>query len=577
MATQLSLPSLNQHDANNNQHDSQDNDDLSASASTIQTTPTKRQRNKDNWQRLLQDTLLWEFGSALFSTCCFVSICAVLFAYDGKVRPTWKLGLSLNAAISILATRCRSALTLVVSEAVSQLKWLWAKDGEPKQLLGMQAFDNASRGPLGALTMLFKYSGRSLVSLGAALTILMLAFEPFVQQILSYPLQYIEDASMPAVTFQSRAGPLYFADFPGGQTALYRALWSSNLELQPLCPSGYCTWEPFPSLGYCSHCEDMTSDLRLVCEPPSVNETRNPSDLFAWCNITLPSSNLEVFELGFGISTDEGDLWQSVHLPHIYIWGTSYRAPNSPSTMNRTVQDPLWSLASAEWDFDPEAIDPPGESHGPPNVTQGMILKKASECTLKHCLSEYNMSVVNHTVPVDTVSVDYGEFFFIDDDTFWYVNKTVCWKPTSAPTDPTMEQATPDHFTDSEIFTGISRAQYYYQVQDGDFIWGGDPRVETPFATHDRIIDMTLQGTFDNIVAALNQYSLETNNYIINGTACSLQVHVRVQWLWLLLPALFVLLGDAFFLLTLQADRKQKGPCGNRLFWHIFTMVWITW
>ncbi|KAL3490754.1 hypothetical protein BJX62DRAFT_237868 [Aspergillus germanicus] len=494
MASQLSPPSLNQHNANNNQPDSQDNGDLPASASTIQTIPTKRQRNKYNWQRLLQDTWLWEFGSALFSTCCFVSICAVLFAYDGKVRPTWKLGLSLNTAISILATGCRSALTLVVSEAISQLKWLWVKDGEPKQLLGMQVFDNASRGPLGALTMLFKYSGRSLVSLGAVLTILMLAFEPFVQQILSYPLQYIENSSMPAVTFQSRAGPLYFADFPGGQTALYRALWSIT--------------------------EDMTSDLRLVCEPPSANATRNPSNLFAWCNITLPSSNLEVFELGFGISTDEGDLWQSVHLPHIFIWETSYRAPNSPSTMNRTVQDPLWSLASAEWDFDPEAIDPPGESLAPPNVTQGMIIKKASECTLKLCLSEYNMSVVNHTVSVDTVSVDYGEFFFIDDDTFWYVNKTVCWKPTSAPTDPTMEKvyidvfnflgygrnvsmnttefpicnffplppsdqyyidhATPDHFTDSDIFNGISRAQYYYQMQDGDFIWGGDPRIKTP-------------------------------------------------------------------------------------------------
>jgi hypothetical protein len=70
---------------------------------------------------------------------------------------------------------------------------------------------------------------------------------------------------------------------------------------------------------------------------------------------------------------------------------------------------------------------------------------------------------------------------------------------------------------------------------------------------------MTLQGTFANIVAALNQYSLETNNNTINGTAYSLQVHVRVQWLWLLLPGLLVLLGDTFFLLTLQGNRQQKG------------------
>jgi hypothetical protein len=439
MTTELSLPAANQHDSNDSHHGSQENDDHSSSALTLHTIRIKQQSNKYNWHRVLQDTWLWEFASALFNTCCFISICAVLFAYDGQLRPTWKLGLSLNAVISILATGCRSSLILVVSEAISQLKWLWVKDGEPKQLLGMQVFDNASRGPLGALTMLFNYSGRSLVSLGAALTVLMLAFEPFVQQILSYPLEYIEDASMPAVTYQSRASPLYFADYPGGQSALYRALWSSNLEIQPDCPSGYCTWEPFQSLGYCSDCEDVTSDLRLACEQPWLNENRSSNHLFALCNITLPSSNWRVFELAFGTSTSQGDPWHSVRVPDILIWETAYQVPSDPDILNLTVHDPLWSLASAQWDFNPESIERPGDSIGIPDVTQGMILKTACECTLKLGLSEYNMSVVNHTLSVSAMSVDYGEFFFIDDNAFWYVNKTVCWKPTTAPADLTME------------------------------------------------------------------------------------------------------------------------------------------
>ncbi|KAJ0419625.1 hypothetical protein BJY00DRAFT_313774 [Aspergillus carlsbadensis] len=567
MATEFLLPTANQYDFNNNQHDSQDNDDHSLSASTLHTIPVEKQRNRYDWQRLLQDTWLWEFASALFSTCCFISICAVLLAYNGQVRPTWKLGLSLNALISVLATGCRASLILVLSEAISQLKWLWVKDGEPKQLLGMQVFDNASRGPLGALTMLFSHSQRSLVSLGAALTVLMLAFEPFIQQILSYPLERIEDASMPAVTYQSRAGPLYFADYPGGQSALYKALWSNNLEIQPHCPSGDCTWEPFLSLGYCSHCEDVT--------------------------------NWKVFDLDFGILTSEDQPWQSVGVPDVSIWEMVYQDPSHPEILNITVYDPLWSLAAAEWDFDPESIDPPGDDLGTPDVTQGMILKKASECTLEICLSEYNMSVVNHTLAVSTMSIDYGELFFIDDDAFREVNKTVCWKPTSAPGDLTLERVhmdvfdyldygrnvsmnttefaicnffplllsnqywanrgIPGPFTDSEMFTGNTRAQYYYQVQDGDFVWDGDPCRETPFATQERIMQMTLQGTFANMVAALNQYSLETNNYTINGTAYSLQVHVRVGWPWLILPALLVLLGDVFFLLTLRANRQQKG------------------
>jgi hypothetical protein len=124
----------------------------------------------------------------------------------------------------------------------------------------------------------------------------------------------------------------------------------------------------------------------------------------------------------------------------------------------------------------------------------------------------------------------------------------------------------PDHFTDSDIFTGGSSSQYHYQVQDGGLIWSQRNRHRNSFAGQERVMSVTLEGIFDNIVAALNQYSLETNNYTINGTAYSLQVHVQVQWLWLLLPALLVLLGDVFFLLTVRANRKRKGSLWKSTF-----------
>jgi hypothetical protein len=74
-----------------------------------------------------------------------------------------------------------------VAEGISQLKWTYFQQ-RPQRLYDMQIFDDASRGPLGSMTMLWNMNIRALVaSTGAILTILSLAADPFAQQILSYP------------------------------------------------------------------------------------------------------------------------------------------------------------------------------------------------------------------------------------------------------------------------------------------------------------------------------------------------------------------------------------------------------
>jgi len=104
--------------------------------------------------------------------------------------------LSLNTIISVLATGCKSALLLVTAEAISQLKWLWfhitSKSKSYTQLIGIQKFDAASRGRLDSLLIITHYRAMSFVSLGAVIVILLMAFDPFMQQILTYPLGSIQ-------------------------------------------------------------------------------------------------------------------------------------------------------------------------------------------------------------------------------------------------------------------------------------------------------------------------------------------------------------------------------------------------
>ena len=70
------------------------------------------------------DSWSFEWITLVFSIGCFAAIVFVLWRYDGKVRPDMAQDLSLNTIVSVLATGCKSALVLVITEAISQLKWL---------------------------------------------------------------------------------------------------------------------------------------------------------------------------------------------------------------------------------------------------------------------------------------------------------------------------------------------------------------------------------------------------------------------------------------------------------------------
>ncbi|KAL3454258.1 hypothetical protein BJX65DRAFT_302043 [Aspergillus insuetus] len=119
---------------------------------------------------------------------CFFAIIAILRSYEEEPVPNLSIELSLNTIISILSTVSRTALIFVASETIRQCKWIWVKRGRRK-LQGLQALDDASRGAWGALVILFTAPDGPLASLGAIITILALAFEPFMQQLLTYPIR----------------------------------------------------------------------------------------------------------------------------------------------------------------------------------------------------------------------------------------------------------------------------------------------------------------------------------------------------------------------------------------------------
>jgi hypothetical protein len=67
----------------------------------------------------------------------------------------------INSAISFFAVITKLAITSAVGALISQSKWLWYRQDEPHSLKDLQIFEDASRGPWGAVALLFSIRARS--------------------------------------------------------------------------------------------------------------------------------------------------------------------------------------------------------------------------------------------------------------------------------------------------------------------------------------------------------------------------------------------------------------------------------
>ncbi|KAF2853784.1 hypothetical protein T440DRAFT_545998 [Plenodomus tracheiphilus IPT5] len=240
--------------------------------------------------RIITDWWCWELASLFVSFACLGAIVGVLSVYDGKRQPEYLFsGITLNAYVAVFAAISKAALILPVAEAIGQLKWIWFQ--KEAALWDFQLFDAASRGPWGSVMLLFRLKSKHLASLGATITILGLAFEPFFQQILAYPERVIavdSASTWAAMTFHKERNPILRqgADVtskdPSLGAAIDAALNTPYLDARPStshCSSGNCTWPPYSTLGVCHQCEDMSQLLHYICQNNTALDMTSPGTL----------------------------------------------------------------------------------------------------------------------------------------------------------------------------------------------------------------------------------------------------------------------------------------------------------
>jgi hypothetical protein len=127
---------------------------------------------------------LWEIGAAVLSIASQLANIAILAYVRDKAVSRWKAAISVNTAVSTFSTLSKSALLLPVSSCIGQLKWLHFEQ-KLRTLSDLDTFDSASRGPLGAMQLLWNVNRNArAASFGALITLVALTVDPFAQAVI---------------------------------------------------------------------------------------------------------------------------------------------------------------------------------------------------------------------------------------------------------------------------------------------------------------------------------------------------------------------------------------------------------
>ncbi|USP81787.1 hypothetical protein yc1106_09061 [Curvularia clavata] len=238
-----------------------------------------------------------EIVSWLISAICMAAIIAVLAVLKDKPAAKWpfdKMGLTLNAFVSVLSRIAGAALLLPVAEALGQLKWSWFVRGDSKKMWDFEMFDNASRGPWGAFLLLIHTRGKTIAALGALVTIFALALDPFFQQVVSFPERWTLQEANSSIPRTVRYQPVYDIEYVNGidMAETDADIWAiadqfflhngtqpvpygngTRADIPISCPSTNCTWPSYETLGMCSQCVETPNLLNFTCMETQVDWT----------------------------------------------------------------------------------------------------------------------------------------------------------------------------------------------------------------------------------------------------------------------------------------------------------------
>ncbi|KAK3903176.1 hypothetical protein C8A05DRAFT_43556 [Staphylotrichum tortipilum] len=355
----------------------------------------------------LSATWAFELLALLVSATGLAAMSYVLRRYDGQRIPDWG-SLSFNTLISILA---------VVSK-MAALGFGFTEHG--KNVIDYKTFDSGSRGVAGAAQLAGSFKGRSVATVGALAIILGAAADPFAQQVVHfYDHEYVDvsqaawiaradivDSLGPKMDSSTWSlDPIFKAN---AITALFLPTQEALLQPRLNCPTGNCTWAPFSTLGFCSTCADLSSQLNRTCETHTLSDNVTAAQA---CTVAFPGENkpLSLFylaDLDFPGSSTYMVLNSTLPANSIALRNITW--PQTIYQSIRAVVPPL-QLGGTQNPY----LEAGGElANSGVHVLHVNTRFIASECALSPCVRRVQPSVAGgeyHEKVLDAFS-DFGEY-----------------------------------------------------------------------------------------------------------------------------------------------------------------------
>lgn len=526
-----------------------------------------------------QDSWALEYLALSVSMASMVAIFSILLYFHDKSLDIWNSSLSVNTVLSILATVLKSFALLATASALGQLKWVWYSTS-PRPLHNFQVFDSATRGPLGALVLLWRRPLSVLACLGSIIMIATLGLDAAIQASASQPLRprflSTDAASVPIATiydaYWPRSDPLLVSAFYTGvldaKNITTRKLANQPLgfsgkpvDISPFCSTGNCTFEPYASLTVSHRCSNITEALHYEYTNKN-NSYYQVASLSVYPTIASPiyvdkqpdydtrihlSSQMKVFQ-----NTSYANLSPifddtEVNMTCVTDWSEASTWPPTMANATRS-HNSVEVLPLAEVYM----IILPKDTNSSGNIFE------AFRCNLDFGMRVYTASVSQGQF-VETASDfiqgnwtfepdDSWDGVFVTDDTsHWSIKAVVSGKE---------HQAAVKFFSWYQIINTLPK-----------YLIGSYNQMETSTAddlllvlSDEAYASRSVDMVFENIAQSLTTYLRTASGDVATGTTVTQEQYIHVRWPWLIGPLMLVVLNTIFVLAVRLQSRRLGLP-----------------
>lgn len=392
-----------------------------------------------------------------------------------------------------------------------------------------------------------KYSNFAII--GCIAMILSLGFDPFIQNLITYPLRQVEvtTAGTAHVTNATNYSPNTFSVHADQEldvsmkaniyASLFNAASGWNIPRYS-CPSGNCTFDPYASLGVCAQCTDLTDKLERNCD--NFNNVNQSTWCDAWLpnNFTLkrddnPKYNLDVMRIGtpeLAYVEDYQNLLRPIAIVDaITAFGSHLVNKSTPLVASECALTPcvrIYNSTVTNGRYTEKLI-------GDPFI--GYIVDPETEDSIVPLDVDHDLGIwaENYTIPYNT---NHGMAFYVTD----LLNGNV---GTQGDTDYEYESSSAGQGQATDTPTADIMQAIFLGNYSG-------------CATPENGNICAMENLAEGMTKAIRDYAGTQNSLLTEGHVFVPMTFVQANWVWICLPVLIWVLGLVLLVGTAIKTRK---------------------